>query len=107
MAETDGSEPPEDVLALKEAACAGDRAALDALMVRYLPQLRAFVRLRAGPLVRVHESSSDLVQSVCREVIQNAERFRHPSESAFKQWLLHHGPAQDPAARSLRPGPEA
>lgn len=77
----------EDVGRLAERAAGGDRAALERLLELYLPELRAFVRLRTGPLVRARESSSDIVQSVCREVIQHAERFQFPSEVAFKQWL--------------------
>ena len=37
--------------------------------------------------MREQESSSDIVQSVCREVLQHMGRFKHPSEAAFKQWL--------------------
>lgn len=81
------AQPDDDLQALTQAACGGDRQALEALVLRYLPQLRAFVRLRAGAAVRLQESSSDLVQSVCREVLQHAEVFQHPGESAFKQWL--------------------
>jgi RNA polymerase sigma-70 factor (ECF subfamily) len=77
----------DDVGKLAELAAKGDRAALDKLLERYLPELRAFVRLRAGAVVRARESSSDIVQSVCREVIQHADRFQFPSEPAFKQWL--------------------
>jgi len=77
----------DDVGKLAERAAQGDRAALDQLLELYLPQLRAFVRLRAGAVVRARESSSDIVQSVCREVIQHADRFQFPSEPAFKQWL--------------------
>lgn len=77
----------EDVGKLAEAAARGERSAVDALLGRYLPELRAFVRLRAGPMVRARESSSDLVQSVCREVLQHIDRFQFPSEPAFKQWL--------------------
>ncbi len=77
----------EDVHELTRAAIDGDRRAMDALIEHHLPGLRAFVRLRAGPLIRARESSSDLVQSVCREVLENAERFRHPGEAAFKRWL--------------------
>jgi RNA polymerase sigma-70 factor (ECF subfamily) len=73
---------------LTVAAAAGDRAAIDELLRRYLPELRAFVRLRAGSALRAHESSSDIVQSVCREILEHSERFRHPSESAFKRWLF-------------------
>ena len=78
---------PDEIQALTERAGQGDRAALDALLERYLPELRAFVRLRAGPMLRARESESDLVQSVCREVLDHADRFRHPSETAFKRWL--------------------
>lgn len=77
----------EDVGRLAERAAGGDRAALERLLELYLPELRAFVRLRTGPVVRARESSSDIVQSVCREVIQHADRFQFPSEVAFKQWL--------------------
>lgn len=77
----------DEVSQLAERAAQGDRAALDRLLELYLPELRAFVRLRAGAVVRSRESNSDIVQSVCREVIQHADRFRFPSEPAFKQWL--------------------
>ena len=79
--------PQEDIGRLAEAAARGERDAVDQLLGRYLPELRAFVRLRAGAMVRARESSSDLVQSVCREVLQHIERFKFPSEPAFKQWL--------------------
>lgn len=78
----------EDSVRLAERAAAGDRGALDELVVRHVDGLRAFVRLRVGPELRAKESNSDLVQSVCREVIQEARRFQHPSESAFKSWLF-------------------
>jgi RNA polymerase sigma-70 factor (ECF subfamily) len=77
-----------DLQALTDAAAAGDRAAMETLLQRFLPDVRAFVRLRAGPQLRARESNSDLVQSVCREILEHAERFRHPSEGAFKHWLF-------------------
>lgn len=73
---------------LAEAAADGDEEALRLLLARHLPELRAFVRLRAGAAVRAREQSSDVVQSVCREVLQHAERFRFPSEGAFRSWLF-------------------
>ncbi len=79
---------PPDIDALTEAAANGDRDALAALLETYLPDLRAFVRLRAGHAVRARESRSDLVQSVCREVLERGSTFQHPSESAFKRWLF-------------------
>jgi RNA polymerase sigma-70 factor (ECF subfamily) len=77
----------EDSVRLAERAAGGDRAALDELVVRHVDGLRAFVRLRVGAELRARESSSDLVQSVCREILQEARRFQHASESAFKSWL--------------------
>ena len=69
-------------------AADGDRGALEALLEHHIPELSAFVRRRASPLLRSRESSSDLVQSVCREVLENAGRFRHASGTAFRQWLF-------------------
>jgi len=77
-----------DLQALTDAAATGDRAAVERLLERFLPDVRAYVRLRAGPQLRARESNSDLVQSVCREILEHAERFRHPSEGAFKHWLF-------------------
>jgi RNA polymerase sigma-70 factor (ECF subfamily) len=68
-------------------ASRGDKIAVDELLARYLPGLRAFIRLRAGPAIRARESSSDIAQSVCREVLQDIERFQHGGEVGFKNWL--------------------
>ena len=73
---------------LTELAAEGDRAALERLLEHHLPELRRYVRYRAGPLVRSREASSDLVQSVCREVLERAGQFRHASRSAFRRWLF-------------------
>ncbi|HEX5011680.1 MAG TPA: sigma-70 family RNA polymerase sigma factor [Planctomycetota bacterium] len=78
---------PADDAALVVAAAGGDTAAVQQLLQRHLPGLRAYVRLRAGATLRKHESSSDLVQSVCRDVLENMGRFRYPGEAAFRAWL--------------------
>lgn len=78
----------QDTASLAERAAAGDGEAVEILLTRYLPSLRAFVRTRMSPRLRARESSSDLVQSVCREVLAHLDRFRHPSEGAFKHWLF-------------------
>ena len=84
---------PEDELdedaaqELVEAAARGEGRAVERLLERHLPGLRAFVRLRADRVVRAKESSSDLVQSVCREVLEHMDRFQYRSETGFKQWL--------------------
>jgi len=78
---------PEESAHLAEEAARGDRRAMQTLLEMHLDGLRAFVRLRTGPELRQRESSSDLVQSVCREILEQAHRFQHPSESAFRRWL--------------------
>lgn len=59
-----------------------------ALVTRYLPALRAFVRLRMGRELRAKEESCDIVQSVTREILQHADRFQHGGDSGFRQWLF-------------------
>jgi RNA polymerase sigma-70 factor (ECF subfamily) len=67
------AEPPPDV---------------EALVARFLPALRAFVRLRMGRELRAREESCDLVQSVARELLAHADRFRHGGEDGFRDWLF-------------------
>lgn len=78
------TEPSRDLLAQLSN---GDHAALETLLERHLPALRAFVRLQAGPLLRARESCSDLVQSVCRELLENLEDFEWRGEEKFRHWL--------------------
>lgn len=87
MDQPDGG-APIDVDALTRAAAEGDRGALEELLTHMLPDLRAFVRLRAGRMVQRHDHQSDIVQSVCREILMGAERFEHPGEDAFRRWLF-------------------
>lgn len=68
-------------------ATRGDEAAVAELLRRHLPGLRGFLRLRAGRLLLEKESCSDLAQSVCRDVLQQAERFRFDGEAGFRKWL--------------------
>jgi len=60
----------------------------DALFARHLPDLEVYVRRRVDGLVLARESVSDLVQSVCREVIEHEGRFRHDEEEGFRRWLF-------------------
>ena len=68
-------------------ATRGDDAAVEELLLRHLAGLRAFIRLRAGGVVRRREAESDLVQSVCREVLARAAEFRYGGEAGFRHWL--------------------
>lgn len=70
------------------AASAGpDGFPLEELLNKHLPGLRAFVAGRVDRLVHAKESNADIVQSVCREVLEHIDRFEHRSEAGFKQWL--------------------
>lgn len=76
------------ILQLAERAAQGDQAAVERLLELHLPAVRAFVRSHMSQKLRARESSSDIVQSVCRELLTHQERFRHPSEGAFAAWLF-------------------
>lgn len=73
---------------LARLAAQGDQAALAQLLERHLPSVRAFVRSHMGPQLRARESMSDIVQSVCRELLLHQDAFRHPDEGGFQAWLF-------------------
>jgi RNA polymerase sigma-70 factor (ECF subfamily) len=73
---------------LYERARGGDAAALELLLERYLPQLHAFVRIRLDAVVRARESSMDVVQSVCRDLLGAREGFEFRGEDRFRAWLF-------------------
>lgn len=77
-----------DHASLVERATSGDRIAIGSLLEKYLPRLRAFIRLRTSQAIRERESCSDLVQSVCREVLEKLDRVVHRDEAAFRKWLF-------------------
>ena len=72
---------------LLQEASNGGAVAVDALLTRYLPELHAFIRLRAGSRLLRREQSEDLLQSVCREVLEDASSFEYRGERSFKKWL--------------------
>ena len=74
--------------ALYERAATGDVASLDHLLARYLPKLRAYVHTRLSSSVRARESSMDVVQSVCRELLAHRETFDFRGEERFRAWLF-------------------
>jgi len=79
-----------DTEQLLDDASRGDPAAIEALLVKQIPAIDAYVRLRAGRLVRAKESTSDVVQSVCREALEHMDRFEFRGEAQFRHWLCQH-----------------
>jgi RNA polymerase sigma-70 factor (ECF subfamily) len=71
-----------------ERAARGDAEAVERLLELHLPALRAFVRAHMSPQLRARESTSDVVQSACREILGKLDQLRHPSEDAFRAWLF-------------------
>jgi RNA polymerase sigma-70 factor (ECF subfamily) len=72
---------------LIQRASGGDVVAVDVLLERHLPGLRRYVEQNLSPALRAKESSSDLVQSVCREVLAGLGHFEYRGEAAFRSWL--------------------
>lgn len=66
----------------------GDRAAVDALLAHHLPRLHSWLRVRIGGGLGPRESTSDVVQSACREVLENLDRFHYEGEAGFRCWLF-------------------
>lgn len=64
------------------------QAQMEDQLGRMLPGLRAFIRLRTGPEIRAQESCSDLVQSVCRELIEEWSVLDFPNDAALRSWLF-------------------
>ena len=77
-----------DTAKLFEQAAAGDRAALGTLLEHYLPQLHGFVHARLGPGLQARESSMDVVQSVCRQILAAREVSDFRGEERFRAWLF-------------------
>jgi RNA polymerase sigma-70 factor (ECF subfamily) len=101
--------------ALIQSAVEGNGASVNMLLDRYLPGLRAFIRVRTGAAMRAKESTSDLAQSVCREVLEHLDRYQYQGEEGFKYWLYttalrkiadrhkYYGAEKRDAAREVQP----
>ena len=62
---------------------------METLLQQHLEGLRRYLDQHAGDLVGAKESSSDLVQSVCREVLERlaTDRLHYQGEAEFRSWL--------------------
>lgn len=73
---------------LVRSAQAGDRSALELLIAEHLAPLHAYVRLHEGPLLRERETTTEIVNSVCREVLQDLPAFEWRGQGSFRSWLF-------------------
>ena len=73
---------------LVQAAVRREAGAMERLLAAHLPNLRAFVRLQVDQRLRLRESQSDLVQSVCREVLEDLPGYEYRGEGSFRAWLF-------------------
>ncbi len=64
-----------------------DAPTIERLLEEHLGSLRAFLRLRAGAAIRARLGHSDLVQSVCREVLESKDKIEFQGDAAFRNWL--------------------
>lgn len=58
------------------------------MLEEHLSALRGYVRARLGEKLRSKETSQDLVQSICREVLGDLDGFEDRGGTSFRDWLL-------------------
>lgn len=78
----------DDIRKTVEEASRGHEPSIDRLLCDHISRLHAYLRLHAGGVVRKKESAHDLVQSVCREVLEDLSGFEYRGEAAFRHWLF-------------------
>jgi RNA polymerase sigma-70 factor (ECF subfamily) len=74
-------------LTLLERARAGDRAALDSLVARYLPRLQRWASGRLPRWARDLADTQDLVQETLVQTFQRIEKFDSRGEGALQAYL--------------------
>ncbi len=86
--EDGGDNPkPDSSLTLLERARAGDRAALDALVARYLPRLQRWASGRLPHWARDLADTQDVVQETLFQTFQRIETFDSRGEGALQAYL--------------------
>jgi RNA polymerase sigma factor (sigma-70 family) len=61
---------------------------IEELLQRHMPSLQSYVRRNVDATLAQRESCDDLVQSVCREVLESRGSYRYVGERAFREWLF-------------------
>jgi RNA polymerase sigma factor (sigma-70 family) len=69
------------------AAQRGDRAALEEVVRRYLPRVRAAVALQLGCVPRQIADVDDITQDAMARAIETIDRYEQRSEGTFLSWL--------------------
>ena len=73
---------------LVELVSRGEQPALNDLLAEHVPAIEAFVRRRGQMLPGARESMSDVVQSVCREALEDlGDNFEYQGRGQFVSWL--------------------
>jgi RNA polymerase sigma-70 factor (ECF subfamily) len=65
----------------------GDKQALAQLLVRYRPEVHAYVDARLDPRVRARESASDVVQMTLTEVARRMDDYLRREPMPFHVWV--------------------
>lgn len=118
---SDADRSNQDVAALVRDASRGAATAVHELLQRFLPDLQAYVHKQMGKGLQTHESRADVVQSVCREVLDGLarERLEFRGEAPFRGWLFqaaltkirqrarYHGADHRAAVQSMSPSAPA
>jgi RNA polymerase sigma-70 factor (ECF subfamily) len=66
----------------------GDNEALEALLVRMRPRLRAWVALRMGPALKAKLEADDIVQEILIKAAGAIRSFEPRGKRAFNAWLF-------------------
>jgi RNA polymerase sigma-70 factor (ECF subfamily) len=72
---------------LLESVGGGDRLALEKLLARYRPDLRAFVEVRLDPQLATRLDPSDVVQETQLEVVRRMDDFLKRRPMPFHLWI--------------------
>ncbi len=71
-----------------QSAQAGDRAAFDTLLTRYLPWVRQTVMLHLGRPLRCSEDLDDIVQESMLDAFRGLGRFQDRGDGGFRHWMV-------------------
>jgi RNA polymerase sigma-70 factor, ECF subfamily len=77
-----------DTTHLVGAACAGDRAALDALCARHAGRLLSAIRARLPAAVAARVAAEDILQETLLEAARKVSAWESEGEGSFYRWLV-------------------